>query len=188
MCPRRVTTMNDRLSGDELVIQIIQRMAQGDLPLELIDPITPHHHLDNAPHPAGVGLLQIIDGPFTPALDQLTTQPVPMNRDTQIRNYNYDSHTPSLELYGALYDTRTTHPWNVRIPQAHHGCDQDMKRAHAACTGEAANLQDSCISASEYIHEAFDKASDTLNKLGHALTSNEDDEYDKGDFDDEQDV
>lgn len=99
---------------------------------------------------------------FTALQESFTTQPVPMDR--------------------------TTHPWNIRIPQTHHGCEQDMKRARAACTGEAANLQDSCIAASEYIHEAFDKAANALNKLGHALTSNEDDEYDKGDFDDEQDV
>lgn len=125
---------------------------------------------------------------FTALQESFTTQPVPMDRDTQIRNYHYDTHTAVLELYGVLYDARTTHPWNIRIPQTHHGCEQDMKRARAVCTGEAANLQDSCIAASEYIHEAFDKASDTLNKLGHALTSNEDDEYDKGDFDYEQDV
>lgn len=154
-----VKTMNDQLRGDELVLRIIHRMAQGDLPLELIDAAPHTQYLDPDRHRAGVGLLQIIDGPFTAALD----------------------------LYGALYDARTTHPWNIRIPQTHHGCEQDMKRARVACTGEAANLQDSCIAASEYIHEAFDKAADALNKLGHALTSNEDDEYDKGDFDDEQD-
>lgn len=189
MTPRRVKTIqnSDHLRGDELVIQIIQRMAQGDLPSELIGPV-PHHRRVKEPHSAGVGLLQIIDGPFTATLDHLTTQPVPMDREPQIRNYHYDTHTAALDLYGALYDARTAGPWNGRIPQAHHGCEQDMKHARAVCTGEAANLQDSCIAASEYIHEAFDKASDTLNKLGHALTSNEDDEYDKGDFDYEQDV
>lgn len=190
MRPRRVKTMqnSDHLRGDELVLQIIQRMAQGDLPLELIDPITPHHHLDNDPRPAGVGLLQIIDGPFTAALDQLATKPVPMDRDTQIRNYHYDTHTAALDLYGVLYDARTTCSLAVGIPQAHRGCGTAMNHARAACTGEAASLQESFIAASEYIREAFDKAADTLNKLGHALTSNEEDEYDKGDFDYEQDV
>lgn len=123
MTTRRVKTMNDRLSGDELVLRIIQRMAQGDLPLELIDAITPHH-LDNDPHPAGVGLLQIIDGPFTATLDHLTTKPVPMDRDTQIRNYHYDTHTAALELYGALYDTRTAHSQHIRRAQPYLGHDK----------------------------------------------------------------
>lgn len=80
--------------------------------------------------------------------------------------------------------------WEADFPRGWVNVEHEiaMKRARAACTGEAANLQDSCIAASEYIHEAFDKAANALNKLGHALTSNEDDEYDKGDFDDEQDV
>lgn len=186
MCPRRVTTMNDRLSGDELVIQIIQRMAQGDLPSELIDAAPHHQYLDPDRHHAGVGLLQIIDGPFTATLDHLTTQPVPMDRDTQRRNYHYDTHTAVLDLYGSLYDARITHPWTVRRAQAHRGCGTAMKRARAACTGEAASLQDSCIAASEYIHEAFDKAANALKKLGIALTSDdEDDEWE--DFDDEED-
>lgn len=179
--------MNDRLRGDELVLRIIQQLARGESLDRFIDPV-PHHRRVKEPHSAGVGLLQIIDGPFTATLDHLTTKPVPMDRDTQIRNYHYDTHTPALELYGILYDARTTHPWTIRIPQPYHGCEQSMKHARAACTGAAANLQDSCIAASEYIHEAFDKAANSLNKLGHALTSNEDDEYDKGDFDYEQDV
>lgn len=172
MCPRRVTTMNDRLSGDELVIQIIQRMARGESLDRFIDALPLNHRRMQEPHPAGVGLLQVLslDG-FTALKESFTTKPVPMDRDTQIRNYHYD-----------------THPWNIRIPQTHHGCEQDMKRARAACTGEAASLQESFIAASEYIHEAFDRADDALNKLGIALTSNEDDEYDKGDFDYEQDV
>ena len=126
MNPRRVTvkTMKDQLRGDELVIHIIQRMAQGDLPSELIDPAPHHHRLDHDPHPAGVGLLQIIDGPFTATLDHLTTKPVPMDRDTQIRNYHYDTHTAALDLYGALYDARTTHPWTIRIPRPHLGSDK----------------------------------------------------------------
>jgi hypothetical protein len=190
MAPRRVTvkTMNDQLRGDELVLRIIQRMARGDLPLELIDAAPHTQHLDPDRHRAGTVPLQVLslDG-FTAALDHLTTQPAPMDRDTQIRNYHYDTHTAVLELYGVLYDARTAGPWNGRIPQAHHGCEQDMKHARAVCTGEAANLQDSCIAASEYIHEAFDKAADTLNKLGIALTiDDEDDDEDKGDFDDEE--
>jgi hypothetical protein len=56
-----------------------------------------------------------------------------------------------------------------------------MKRARAACTGEAANLQESFIAASEYIREAFDKAADTLNKLGIALTSDDEDDEDDED-------
>ena len=190
MCPRRVTTMNGRLSGDELVIQIIQRMARGESLDRFIDALPPNHRRMQEPHPAGVGLLQVLslDG-FTALKESFTTQPVPMDRDTQIRNYHYDTRTAVLDLYGALYDARTTHPWNIRIPQTHHGCDQDMKRARTACTGEAANLQDSCIAASEYIHEAFDKAANALNKLGIALArDDEDDEDEKGDFDYEQDV
>lgn len=92
--------MNDRVSGDELVIHIIQRMAQGDLPSELIDAAPHHQYLDPDRHRAGAGLLQIIDGPFTATLDHLTTQPVPMDRDTQVRNYHYDTHTAVLDLYG----------------------------------------------------------------------------------------
>lgn len=109
MAPRRVTvkTMNDQLRGDELVLRIIQRMARGDLPSELIDAAPHTQHLDPDHHRAGVGLLQIIDGPFTATLDHLTTKPVPMDRDTQIRNYHYDTHTAALDLYGALYDART---------------------------------------------------------------------------------
>lgn len=184
--------MNDRLRGDELVIQIIQRMAQGDLPSELIDAAPHHQYLDPDRHRAGVGLLQVLslDG-FTALKESFTTQPVPMDRDTQIRNYHYDTHTAVLDLYGALYDARTTHPWTIRIPQTHHGCEQDMKRARAACTGEAANLQESFIAASEYIREAFDKAADTLNKLGIALARDDEDDEDnedKGDFDYEQDA
>lgn len=191
MHPRRVTvkTMNDQLRGDELVLRIIQRMARGDLPSELIDPVPHHHRRMQEPHPAGVGLLQVLHlSSFDDPYDSLTTHPVPMDRDTQIRNYHYDTHTPALELYGVLYDARTLDFRIFGTPQVHHGCEQDMKHARAVCTGEAANLQDSCISASEYIHEAFDKASDTLNKLGHALTSNEDDEDDKGDFDYDQNI
>lgn len=170
MNPRRVTTMpaNDRLSGDELVIHIIQRMAQGDLPSELIDPMPHHHRRMQEPHPAGVGLLQVLslDG-FTAALDQFTTQPVPMGRDTQIRNYHYDTHTAVLDLYGVLYDAR------------------------AAYAGEAANLQESFMIVAEGVSAAMDRAADALNKLGIALTSDdEDDDHDedKGDFDCEQDI
>lgn len=114
-----------------------------------------------------------------------------MDRDTQIRNYHYDTHTAVLELYGVLYDARTTHPWNIRIPQTHHGCDQDMKRARTACTGEAANLQESFMIVAEGVSAAMDRAADALNKLGIALTSDdEDDDHDedKGDFDCEQDI
>lgn len=186
MHPRRVTvkTMNDQLRGDELVLRIIQRMARGESLDRFIDALPPNHRRMQEPHPAGIGLLQVLslEG-FTALQESFTTQPVPMDRDTQIRNYHYDTHTAVLELYGVLYDARTTHPWNIRIPQTHHGCEQDMKRARAACAGEAANLQDSCIAASEYIREAFGKAADTLNKLGIALTS---DDEDKGDFDDEE--
>lgn len=187
MNPRRVTTMpaNDRLSGDELVLHIIQRMARGELPSELIDPAPHHHRLDHDPHPAGVGLLQIIDGPFTATLDHLTTKPVPMDRDTQIRNYHYDTHTAVLDLYGALYDARTTHPWTVRCAQAHRGCGTAMKHARAVCTGEAASLQDSFMVVAEGVQTAMDKAADTLNKLVNVFN---DDEDEKGDFDYEQDV
>lgn len=114
-----------------------------------------------------------------------------MDRDTQIRNYHYDTHTAVLDLYGALYDARTTHPWNIRIPQTHHGCEQDMKRARAACAGEAANLQESFMIVAEGVSAAMDRAADALNKLGVDLTSDdEDDDHDedKGDFDYEQDV
>lgn len=192
MCPRRVTTMNDRLSGDELVIQIIQRMARGESLDRFIDALPPNHRRMQEPQPAGTGLLQVLslDG-FTALEPSFTTQPVPMDRDAQIRNYHYDTHTAVLDLYGALYDARTTHPWNIRIPQTHHGCEQDMKRARAACTGEAANLQESFIAASEYIREAFDRAADTLNKLGIALARDDEDDEDnedKGDFDCEQDI
>lgn len=190
MCPRRVTvkTMNDQLRGDELVLSIIQRSARGDLRLEPIDAAPHTQHLDHDQHPAGIGLLQVLslDG-FTAALDQLTTKPVPMDRDTQIRNCHYDTHTPALELYGALYDARTLDFRNVSESlQTRSGYETAVKRARAACTGEAASLQESFIAASEYIHEAFGKAAETLNKLGHALTSNEDDDEDKGDFDDEE--
>lgn len=52
-----------------------------------------------------MGLLQIIPGTFAEHLDpELTTRPIPMDRDTQIRNHHYDTHTPALELYGVLYD------------------------------------------------------------------------------------
>lgn len=183
MYPRRVTTMNDRLRGDELVLRIGQQLARGESLDRFIDALPPNHHRMQEPHPAGVGLLQVLslDG-FTALKESFTTQLVPMDRDTQIRNYHYDTHTAVLELYGALYDARTTHPWNIRIPQTHHGCEQDMKRARAACTGEAANLQESFIAASEYIREAFDKAADTLNKLGIDLTSDDEDDEDKGRF------
>lgn len=184
--------MNDRVSGDELVIQIIQRMAQSDLPSELIDAAPHHRYLDPDRHRAGIGLLQVLslDG-FTALQESFTTQPVPMDRDTQIRNYHYDTHTAVLELYGVLYDARTTHPWNIRIPQTHHGCEQDMKRARAACAGEAANLQESFMIVAEGVSAAMDRAADALNKLGIALTSDdEDDDHDedKGDFDCEQDI
>ena len=126
MKPRRAKTMpaNDRLSGDELVIHIIQRMAQGDLPSELIDPAPHHHRLDHDQHRAGVGLLQIIDGPFTATLDHLTTKPIPMDRDTQIRNYHYDTHPAALDLYGALYDACTAHSLAVRRAQPYPGNDK----------------------------------------------------------------
>ena len=109
MCPRRVTTMNDRLSGDELVIQIIQRMARGESLDRFIDALPPNHRRMQEPHPAGIGLLQVLslEG-FTALQESFTTQPVPMDRDTQIRNYHYDTYTPALELYGVLYDARDT--------------------------------------------------------------------------------
>ena len=128
---------------------------------------------------------------FTALQESFTTQPVPMDRDTQIRNYHYDTHTAVLDLYGVLYDARTTHPWNIRIPQTHHGCDQDMKRARTACTGAAAALQESFMIVAKGVSDAMDRAADTLNKLGIALTSDdEDDDHDedKGDFDCEQDI
>lgn len=192
MCPRRVTTMNDRLSGDELVIQIIQRMARGESLDRFIDALPPNHRRMQEPHPAGIGLLQVLslEG-FTALQESFTTQPVPMDRDTQIRNYHYDTHTAVLDLYGVLYDARTTHPWTIRIPQTHHGCEQDMKRARAACAGEAANLQESFMIVAEGVSAAMDRAADALNKLGIALTSDdEDDDHDedKGDFDCEQDI
>lgn len=59
---------------------------------------------------------------------------------------------------------------------------QANNQSRAACTGEAANLQESLIAVSEYIHEAFDKAAETLNKLGVDLTSDDEDDEDKGDF------
>jgi len=177
--------MNDRLRGDELVLRIIQQLARGESLDRFIDALPPNHRRMQEPHPAGVGLLQVLslDG-FTALKESFTTQPIPMDRDTQIRNYHYDTHTAVLDLYGALYDARTTHPWTVRIPQTRSGYETAVKRARAACTGEAANLQDSCIAASEYIHEAFDKAANAMNKLGYAFN---DDEDDKGDFDDEED-
>ena len=160
--------MNDRLRGDELVLRIIQRMAQGDLPSELIDAAPHHRYLDPDRHRAGVAPLQVLHlSSFDDPYDSLTTQPVPMDRDTQIRNYHYDTHTAVLDLYGALYDARTTHPWNIRIPQTHHGCEQDMKRARAACAGEAANLQESFMIVAEGVSAAMDRAADTLNKVGY---------------------
>lgn len=182
--------MNDRLSGDELVLSIIQQLARGESLDRFIDALPPNHRRMQEPHPAGVGLLQVLslDG-FTALKESFTTQPVPMDRDTQIRNHHYDTHTPALDLYGALYDARTTHPWTIRIPQTHHGCEQDMKRARAACTGEALSLQESFMIVAKGISDAMDKAADTLNKLGIALTSDdEDDDHDedKGDFDDEE--
>ena len=181
--------MNDRLRGDELVLRIIQQLARGESLDRFIDALPPNHRRMQEPQPAGTWLLQVLslDG-FTALEPSFTTQPVLMDRDAQIRNYHYDTHTAVLDLYGAFYDARTTHPWNIRIPQTHHGCEQDMKRARAACTGEAANLQESFIAASEYIREAFDKAADTLNKLGIALARDDEDDEDKGDFDCEQDI
>lgn len=168
MCPRRVTTMNDRLSGDELVIQIIQRMARGESLDRFIDALPPNHRRMQEPHPAGIGLLQVLslEG-FTALQESFTTQPVPMDRDTQIRNYHYDTHTAVLDLYGVLYDART------------------------ACTGAAAALQESFMIVAKGVSDAMDRAADTLNKLGIALTSDdEDDDHDedKGDFDCEQDI
>lgn len=64
--------------------------------------------------------------------------------------------------------------------------EQAMNRARVACTGKAASLQDSFMVVAEGVQTAMDKAADTLNKLGIALTS--DDEDEKGDFDYEQDV
>ena len=192
MCPRRLTTMNDRLRGDELVLRIIQQLARGESLDRFIDALPPNHRRMQEPHPAGVGLLQVLSLDGSTALQEsFTTQPVPMDRDTQIRNYHYDTHTAVLELYGVLYDARTTHPWNIRIPQTHHGCEQDMKRARAACAGEAANLQESFMIVAEGVSAAMDRAAETLNKLGVDLTSDdEDDDHDedKGDFDCEQDI
>lgn len=74
MCPRRVTTMNDRLSGDELVIQIIQQLARGESLDRFIDALPPNHRRMQEPHPAGVGLLQVLslDG-FTALKESFTT-------------------------------------------------------------------------------------------------------------------
>ena len=79
-------------------------------------------HLENAqqaiermralrdPYPAVIGLLQIISSAFADHIDApLTTHPVPMGRDTQIRRFTYATPYASLDLYGVLYDTRATH-------------------------------------------------------------------------------
>lgn len=66
--------------------------------------------------------------------------------------------------------------------------EQAMKRARAACTGKAASLQDSFMVVAEGVQTAMDKAADTLNKLGIALTGDDEDDEDKGDFDYEQDI
>ena len=81
--------------------------------------------------------------------------------------------------------------WEAEFPRAWVNVEHEisMKRARVACTGEAASLQESFMIVAKGVSDAMDKAADTLNKLGIALTSDdEDDEYDKGDFDYEQDV
>lgn len=72
------------------------------------------------PHPAGIGLLQIVNGTFADHIDPpLTTHPVPMDRDTQIRRFTYATPYAALDLCGVLYDTRATHP--ASFPRATGG-------------------------------------------------------------------
>lgn len=109
--------MNNQQRGDERVLALIRELARGSTPAWCAYAISPNHHrVDDEPNPAGVGLLQVlsIDG-FTALQDSITTRPIPMDRDTQIRNYHYDTHTAALELYGALYDARAhaSHPGTV---------------------------------------------------------------------------
>lgn len=54
--------------------------------------------------------------------------------------------------------------------------EQAMKRARAACTGEAASLQDSFMVVAEGISNAMDKTAGTLNKLGSVFNDDEDDD------------
>lgn len=109
-------TTNNQQRGDACVLALIRELARGTTPAWFADALPPNHRRVREPHPAGVGLPQVlsIDG-FTALQDSLTTRSIPMNRDTQIRNHHYDTHTPALELYGALYDARAhaSHPGTV---------------------------------------------------------------------------
>lgn len=71
------------------------------------------------PYPAGIGLLQVINDTFAYRNHELTTHPVPMDRDAQIRRFTYATPYSSLDLCGVLYDTRSTHP--ASFPRATGG-------------------------------------------------------------------